>query len=101
MRKLLESKQKENTEDLIIDMYIQTSVCCIKTWRLISAENDLDLAIKLYEKYNLREKIPKREGINLIPKLYLKLWINLQKALIDKGYGKLWEAQDWLEMIMN
>lgn len=47
IRKLLYTKLQDQVDDLIINLYIQTSQCCFKTRRLISAENDLNEAINL------------------------------------------------------
>ena len=90
--KLLSSTKKiletmKSVDDLIIMLHLYSSYSCLKTRRLISAENFLKDASRRYrnkKKINVED----RPDIPVIPSCILLQRIFLQRGLIKKEYGK-------------
>lgn len=90
-KKLFTEKMKTSISDILIILNLYSSKSLLMTRRLISAERDLHIAIKIFNK---SEKIyqEERPDIPVVPRCILRQRILLQKALIMKAYSQTQES---------
>lgn len=90
-KKLIENLMKTSINDILIMLNLFSSKCLLITRRLISAERDLYIAIKIFRKskYNKQEYRP---DFPIIPRYILRQRIILQKALVMIDFKRKQEA---------
>ncbi|CAI2380645.1 unnamed protein product [Moneuplotes crassus] len=84
---LIEKLVKNSVSDILIMLNLYSSKCLLMTRRLISAERDLHIAIKIFKK---KQKLIQedRPDIPIIPRCILRQRILLQKSLVMLDFKK-------------
>ena len=81
---LMQSKVR-SSEDIRIHLRLATSFCCRVTRRLISAEREMNYALKLFKRMGELDEFD-RPGIAIPPREIIKQRVYLQKGLIELAY---------------
>lgn len=89
----------KNSDDLLIILNILSSISCQWTWRLISAERDLNIAFEIFENM-IFVNSDDRPDLPVLTKNTLFQKLQLQRALVFIPFGKIQESKNILESLI-